>query len=131
MTLDGVTFIGGGGLNQMEVAAIDGFYVRNCTFRDFDGAYENGKKMEALQLDIPCSTTTFKDFYLDGTILKKVEITGCNFENVPRGIGTHSMLIGAYHDGIKINNNTFKNIFEEAVICLGYKNCEINNNTFN
>ena len=130
VTLDGVTFIGGGGLHQMEVAAIDGFYVRNCTFRDFDGAYENGKKMEALQLDIPCSTTTFKDFYLDGTILKKVEITGCNFENVPRGIGTHSMLIGAYHDGIKINNNTFKNIFEEAVICLGYKNCEINNNTF-
>lgn len=130
VTLDGVTFIGGGGLHQMEVAAIDGFYVRNCTFRDFDGAYENGKKMEALQLDIPCSTTTFKDFYLDGTILKNVEITGCNFENVPRGIGTHSMLIGAYHDGIKINNNKFKNIFEEAIICLGYKNCEINNNTF-
>lgn len=130
VTLEGVTITGGAGLHQVEVAAIDGFYVRGCTFKDFIGAYENGKKMEALQLDTPCSTTTFKSYYLDGTILKNVEITGCTFDNVPRGIGTHSMLLGEFHDGIKINNNTFNNIYEEAVICLGYKNCEIKDNVF-
>ena len=128
VVFDGVEFVGGGGLHQIELAAVDGLVVKNCTFRNFVGKYEDGKKMEALQLDIPCSTNTFKDYYLDGTVLKNVLITGCEFENVPRGIGTHSMLIGAYHDGIKIENNTFNNIQEEAIVCLAYKNCQITNN---
>ena len=39
------------------------------------------------------------------------------------------MLLGAYHDGIIIKNNTFTNTSKEAIISLGYKNCIIKNNT--
>ncbi|MBQ8527240.1 MAG: right-handed parallel beta-helix repeat-containing protein [Lachnospiraceae bacterium] len=129
VTLDGVTLSGGGCAHQIEVAAIDGFYVKNCTFKDFgESKTDDPDKQEALQLDIPCASDVFKNVYLDGTVMKNVEITGCTFSNVPRGVGSHTSLHGAYHTNIKINNNTFKNVTEEAIIGLNYNNCEIKNN---
>lgn len=130
ITLDGVTLSGGGGVHQVEVAAINGFYVKDCTFKDFgDYSAKNTKKQEALQMDIPCSEEVYPSTYQDGTVMKNVEITGCTFSNVPRGVGTHTLLNGAYFTNIKINNNTFKNIAEEAIVGLNYVNCEIKNNT--
>jgi parallel beta-helix repeat protein len=134
VTLEGITFQGGGCAHQVEVAAINGFYVKDCVFKDWDGeanpeeGYEN-EKFEALQLDIPCATKVYRNVYQDGTVMKNVEVTGCTFENLPRGVGTHTFLLGAYHENIKINNNTFKNIEEEAIVCLGYKNSEVKDNT--
>jgi parallel beta-helix repeat protein len=60
--------------------------------------------------------------------MKNVEITGCTFKNLSKGLGTHTTLIGAYHENIKINNNVFSNITNEAIICLNYYNCEIKDN---
>lgn len=130
ITLDGVTLSGGGGVHQVEVAAINGFYVKNCTFKDFgDYSAKNTRKQEALQMDIPCSEEVYPSTYEDGTVMKNVEIVGCTFSNVPRGVGSHTLLNGAYSTNIKINNNTFKNIAEEAIVGLNYVNCEIKNNT--
>ncbi len=129
VTLEGVSLVGGGCAHQIEVAAIDGFYVRNCTFRDFGvSRADDPDKQEALQLDIACSSDVFKDIYEDGSVMKNVEITGCTFANVPRGVGTHTMLHGAYHENIKINGNTFTNVTEEAIVGLNYYNCEIKDN---
>ena len=127
ITMDGVTVSGGGCTHQVEVAAINGFKVKNCTFKDF-GKDKAGEKQEALQLDTPCATKVFRAVYLDGTVMKNVEITGCTFSNVPRGVGSHTLLNGAYHENIKINNNTFKNVKEEAIVALNYKGCEIKDN---
>lgn len=132
ITLESLVITGGGCIHQGEVAAIDGFYVKNCTFKDLDkdgSDASNREKMEALQLDIPCSSDIFQNVYEDGTPMKNVEITGCTFSNVPRGVGTHSMLLGAYHENIKINNNTFINVLEDAIVGFGYYDCEIKNNT--
>lgn len=127
ITFDGCTFSGGGCAHQMEVASINGFTVKNCTFRDAKG---NGsqEKQEALQLDIPCSTYVFKEVELDGTPMKNVTITGCTFRNVLRGLGTHSMLTGVYHENIKITDNIFENVDGECIIGLNYKNCKITGN---
>lgn len=130
ITLDGVTLSGGGGVHQVEVAAINGFYVKNCIFKDFgDYSVKNTRKQEALQMDIPCSEEVYPSTYQDGTVMKNVEIIGCTFSNVPRGVGSHTLLNGAYATNIKINNNTFKNVAEEAIVGLNYMNCEIKNNT--
>lgn len=128
VTLEKVTFSGGGCAHQVEVAAIDGFTVKNCTFRDMPG---NGtsEKQEALQLDVPCSKYVFDGVVLDGTPMKNVTITGCTFKNVPRGLGTHSMLVGYYHDNITITNNTFQNVAGECIVALNYTNCTISGNT--
>ena len=120
----------GGCAHQAELAAINGLLVKKCTFKDYgktEGSLSDDKQ-EALQLDIPCSYKIYKNVYEDGTTMKNVEISGCLFENVPRGVGSHSMLNGAYHENIKINNNTFVNLLDEAIVGLNYYNCEIRNN---
>lgn len=130
ITLDGVTLSGGGGVHLVEAAAINGFYVRNCTFKDYGTNNKNNSlKLEALQMDIPCSEDVYPSTYEDGTVMKNVEISGCTFSNVPRGVGTHTLLNGAYFTNIKINNNTFKDVWEEAIIGLNYADCEIRDNT--
>lgn len=131
VTLEGVTVSGGACSHQVEICAIDGFYVKNCSFLDLE--YKNSEsgsdKQEALQLDIPVDEAVYPDIYWDGTPMKNVEITGCTFSNVPRGVGSHTMLMGAYHSNIKITNNVFKNISEEAIVGLNYYDCEISKNT--
>lgn len=128
ITFDGCTFVGGGCAHQMEVASIDGFVVKNCVFRDAKG---NGtqEKQEALQIDIPCSQYVFKSVELDGTPMKNVTVTGCTFKNVLRGLGTHSMLVGVYHENMNITNNTFENVDGECIVGLNYRNCKITGNT--
>ncbi|MCI7108451.1 MAG: right-handed parallel beta-helix repeat-containing protein [Agathobacter sp.] len=127
VTLDGCTFVGGGCAHQLEIASIDGFTVKNCTFRDAKGNGTN-EKQEALQFDVPCSTYVFNSTELDGTPMKNVKVEGNTFQNVLRGLGSHSMLVGVYHENIDIVNNTFENVDGECIVALNYKNCNIKNN---
>ena len=114
--------------HQVEAAGIDGFFVRNCTFCDFTPlSYKNGH-FEAIQLDVPINTAIYNSSYLDGTPNNNVEITGCTFSNVSRGVGTHSMLVGAYHTNVRITDNTFVNVQEEAIVALNYLDCRISGN---
>jgi len=132
VTLDGLTLAGGGCVHQMEVAAIDGFYVRNCTFLDHGKSADsttNFQKQESIQLDMPYSNLVYPGVYQDGTPMKNVEITHNTFRNIARGVGTHTMLCGSYHENINISNNTFENVLEECIICLNYINCQIKDNT--
>jgi hypothetical protein len=129
VTINGATFGVCGGIHQVEVCAIDGFSVTNCTFKNFKWNGVKGTKQEALQLDIPCSENVYGGTYQDGTTMKNVTVTGCKFQNVPRGIGSHTQLIGAYHKNIKIQNNTFDNVKEECIVTLNYYNCDISGNT--
>ena len=124
---EGCTFRQGGCSHQMEVAAIDGFTVKNCVFKDMYDTGKGGKK-EALQLDMPTSKYVFSGVILDGTPMKNVVINGCTFQNVPRGLGTHNMLIGQYHTNIQIINNTFENVNGECIVALNYTHCKISNN---
>ena len=71
ITLDGLTFTGGGCVHQLEVAAIDGFYVRNCTFKNHGKRADDTKnfeKEEAIQLDMPYSELVYPGTYPDGTL---------------------------------------------------------------
>lgn len=128
VTFENVVFSGCGASHQIEAAAIDGLYIRNCTFKDYGNDNSTKRRREAIQFDIPCNSKVFGNVYQDGTVMKNVEITGCTFSNIPRGVGSHSMLYGAYHENIKINNNRFVNVREEAVAVLNYYNFEIKDN---
>lgn len=127
VTFDGCIISGGGCAHQMEIAAIDGFTIKNCKLMEMPGNESTGKQ-EALQFDMPCSTYVFSGIILDGTPMKNVLVTGCTFENVPRGLGTHNMLIGRYHTDIKITDNIFRNVDGECIVALNYRNCDIKDN---
>lgn len=131
ITMDQVTVSGCGAKHQVEVCALDGFYVKGCNFRDFTHERDKDRmsKFEALQLDVPCADKVYVGVYEDGTMMKNVYVEDCTFVNVPRGVGTHTQLLGSYHENIYIRNNTFRNIGEEAVVALNYYNCEISGNT--
>ena len=54
------------------------------------------------------------DFASDGTPCKNVVVTGCTFDDLPAGIGTHH-INPARGDNIRIYGNTFKNIWFSCV----------------
>lgn len=124
---EGCTLKGCGGTHQAEVCAMDGFTVTNCTFRDYFGTPERHGR-EALQLDICPSTISFCYFYLDGVPNKNVTITNCLFSNVPRGVGTHTVLRGSYSSNMNISGNVFENVEKEAIACVNFTDSRIQNN---
>lgn len=125
VTVKDVTIKGGNNNHQLEVAAIDDFKVTGCTFRDMTKA--SGKR-EALQLDLAAHNTIYPEIIYDGTMMKNVVISGCKFINVSRGIGSHSLLQGAYIENIQILNNTFTNVDQECVTALNYYKATITGN---
>lgn len=116
-------------MHLLTFAASENVRVKNCQFRDMKITGKlDSFNCEALQIDV------LKDGYFsypaqDGTPTKNVTVTGCTFENIPRGIGTHTAIAGHYFDGITIKGNTFKNIQSYAVRALNYTNSDISDNT--
>ena len=115
--------------HMVEASALQNFIVSGCTFTNTGRARSNAERCEALQLDVSCNDNAMWTGYNDGTPLNGVTITGCSFTNVLDGVGTHSSLIGSYHNNIIIDNNTFTNVDGYAITGLGYQNVVITNNT--
>ena len=142
VTLEDVVFTGGAGMHMVEVAAIKDFTVKNCTFENFTGSKaisansNTGREAcakvsgnyEALQIDIAASADCLSGIYMDGTPMMNVTVTGCTFDGVPRGIGSHSQLLGSYHTNVEITDNVFTDTQKEAIILLAFKDCTIENN---
>ena len=111
----------------MEIAGVNGFHVLGCTFKD-QTLKPNGVGYEAIQLDI-LKKEHIVDCRSEALAMKNVVIENCTFENCPRGIGTHTMILNNPFDGIKIRKNTFKNMTSAAIQGMNWKNCEISGNT--
>ncbi|MBQ8198034.1 MAG: right-handed parallel beta-helix repeat-containing protein [Lachnospiraceae bacterium] len=127
VTMKDFTVGGGCADHLVEVAAINNLLVDKCTFKDMSASTQGGTR-EALQLDLAVHNSILPNIYQDGTMLKNVTIQNCTFSNVSRGIGSHSQLLNAYHENIKIVNNTFDKIEQHAIVALNYYNCEISGN---
>ncbi len=112
--------------HMMEVAAVDGFDIRSCTFRNqLMDATAVG--YEAIQLDIPQSGHIV-GCRSEALNIRNVHIEGCLFDNCPRAIGTHTQILNNPFDGIVIVNNTFQNLTSVAIQAENWKNVTISNN---
>lgn len=112
--------------HMMEVAAVDGFKIQNCTFKDQVMDVDN-VGYEAIQLDIPKYGHIF-GCRSEALNIRDVRIEGCYFDNCPRAIGTHTQILNNPFDGIVITNNTFTNLKSVAIQAENWKNVEISNN---
>ena len=126
--------------HSLEINASRDITVNNCTFKKqtYDGKDDF---REAIQIDfanydglkVDGATNTSKCY--DGTHCKNITINDCTFDNVPNGVGTHTVAVATtiYHTDIKISFCTFKNISNRAVKIAGMKsvlvNCVIGSNT--
>lgn len=128
ITLKDLTVCGGEADHLVEVVALNNFLVDGCTFRDMSPSVRRATR-EALQLDIAVYPEIYSNIYHDGTMMKNVTIQNCTFSNVSRGVGTHAALVNAYHENIKILNNTFTDVEQQCVLCVNYHNVEISGNT--
>ena len=115
--------------HMMEVAGVDGFTVRNCTFKD-QILSPGGIGYESIQLDI-LHSAHMNGCRSEDLNMKNVLIEGCTFTNVPRAIGTHTAILNNPFDGVTIRNNTFNDIKSCAVQGMNWINVNITGNTIN
>ncbi len=127
--ISGVTFKNTTDVQHLlTFAACENVRVKDCQFRDMKITEDlAGYNCEAVQIDI------LKEGYFtypayDGTPTKNVSVTGCTFENVPRGLGTHSAIAGYYFDNMVFENNTFNNVDSYAIRVVNYINSTVSDN---
>ena len=128
ITLKNMDMSHGSEKHMVEMAAVQNVKITGCTFHDSD-VKDAREKCEVIQIDIAANSGAFSSIKYDGTPCKDITIDGNTFENVSRGIGTHSMLLNSYIDNVKITNNQFLHVTQEAVACVNYSNCTISGNT--
>ena len=111
----------------MEIAGINGFAVKGCTFKN---QHMDSEKIgyEAIQLDI------LKEGHIYGCRsealpMNNVRIENCVFDDCPRGIGTHTAIYNKPFNGILIKSNRFTNLGSAAIQGMNWKNVNIVGNS--
>ncbi|MCD7825040.1 MAG: right-handed parallel beta-helix repeat-containing protein [Clostridiaceae bacterium] len=114
--------------HQLEIAGLNGFYVDGCTFKDqiITGTTAN----EAIQIDIMVGDH-FNGYKSEVLTCKDIQVTNCTFDNVRRGVGSHTSWTGLPVEKVYIAGNTFSHIKSYAIECLNYTDCIVENNTIN
>lgn len=111
----------------MEVAGVAGLTVDGCEFRD---QTQTGAAAipEALQIDI-LNQKHMPSYRSEDLPTKNVKIVNCRFENVPRGIGSHTAVMNRYVKNVVIKSNSFVNLRSDAIRLMNYYDCRIEKNT--
>ncbi len=113
--------------HMMEVAGIDGFTLSGCSFLNQTLDVTKEKTYEAVQIDV-LKKGNFSEYRSEDLCMKNVLVENCEFNNVPRGIGSHTSVYNNPHQNITIRNNTFKNISSAAIQGLSWSGCSITGN---
>lgn len=111
----------------MEVAGVKGFRVEQCKFLNQVIPAKGGKVYEAIQLDILVNKH-FTGYRFQDLPIQDVTIDHCVFNNVPRGVGSHTTVLNNPINGIRVTNNTFSNIKSCAVQLMNVVNCTVSDN---
>lgn len=131
VTISNVSFKNCCNAHHIGFAGCSNVVISGCTFEGHYATSSNAdNNMEAVQLDI-LEKSHFPDqaaASYDGTMSRNITVTGCTFNNVNRGVGSHSAFSGKYIDNVTITNNTFNNVSGYAVITSNYRNVNISSN---
>lgn len=117
------------GYHHIELGGVRGINITGCTFEGYTQGDKAGGN-EAIQLDILHSDQVFPDYEpFDDSLCCDVNISGNSFNNLSRGIGSHTAAYGFYYTNITITNNTFSNLSDQAVFATNFQNSTISGNT--
>jgi len=115
--------------HYLTVEGVENVTIQNCVFK---ACTAPKLKKEALHIDImhndDMAPSNQVNTIYDDSYCNNITVTGCTFDSVPRGVGTHIAVAGLYPSGINISNNTFTNITYEAIKAYHYNNVTIANN---
>lgn len=112
----------------MEVAGVNGLSISKCTFQNqVLSTNASVKPYEAIQVDILVNGH-MRGYRYQDLANENITITDCTFDNVPRGVGSHTTVLNNPIKGLTISNNTFKNIKSCAIHVMNVINCTVSNN---
>lgn len=113
----------------ITIEGVEKVTISGCTFRN---QVDITSKKEAIHVDCmhndSMAPSNQDNVVYDDTICNNITVTGCTFDKVPRGIGTHIAVAGLYPSNIVITDNIFRNITYEAIKAYHYTNATISNN---
>ena len=130
ITLKNITVDGCRGYHSIECNSSCDIHIEDCVFKN-QSIIEGAEYREAIQIDFaydlgypyrgkkgnPAS---------DGTHCRNIYIIGCTFDNVPNGIGTHTVYKEEkYHENIHIVSCKFGKVLHNDIQLLGMKNVDV------
>ena len=132
MTFKNVTFRNVKESHHLEFGGCKGIRLINCKFTGYHGNFGSSYNGEAIQFEILTGVGKghFNGYHPidDETICRDVEISGCTFDGLKRGIGSHTAIANSYFRNFKIHDNVFKNITGYAISMMNYENSSVYNN---
>ena len=130
ITLKGITVDGCRGYHSIECNSSCDIYIEDCVFKN-QSIIEGAEYREAIQIDFAYDLGypyrgKKGNKASDGTHCKNISILDCDFDNVPNGIGTHTVYKEEkYHENIMIMHCRFGKVLHNNVQLLGMKNVDI------
>lgn len=138
--ISGITFKGMNGNHYIEVNGTKNASIHDCTFtKAKQSTLKKYYNKEAINIDMADKKTGGLPLAWckqDKTPCLDITIENNVFDGTTRGVGTHKYSQNSktkaniYHANVKIDHNTFKNIYDNGVFILNWKNAVITNNTF-
>lgn len=116
--------------HMVEIGAVNGFNVKNCIFQNDCIDVTDSNSYEAIQLDTTHDREdNFPHFYVqDDLATINVDVSGCTFKKLRRGIGNHHYVAGAYYENVNVHDNEFIDIEDKAILAPYWKDSKITNN---
>lgn len=114
--------------HYIQVASCKDVYFINCKFLKQTNNTTGNYELLQIETSSEKAFPTFGGY--DDTISENINIIGCEFDGVIRGLGTHSKSGTQRCKNITIQNNIFKNSSDTMLYCVGYEDVKIENNTF-
>ena len=137
--ISGITFKNQNGNHYVEVNGSKNVNIHDCYFgKSKKSTREKYYMKEAINIDLADKAThglPLDWVKKDKTPCYNVTVENNVFDSTTRGVGTHKYSQNSkgeniYHKNITIRNNEFKNIHDNGVFVLNWKNTKIENNKF-
>ena len=136
--IKGITFTRPNGGHGIEISGSKNIKIHHSKFKKSNkktrAKYYN---KEAINIDAPDKKThglPLEWAKQDLTPSVNISIYRNKFSGTNRGVGTHKYSKkhgnSVYHKNIKITNNIFKNIYDNGIFVMSWKNTTIENNKF-
>lgn len=126
------------GYHAIEGNAVKNLLIEGCSFRGF--VDPGGRSTsEAIQFDLAAGSGYFGGFGpYDYTPVEDVVVRDCYFGASgtagttawPRGVGSHSSIIGRWHKRIKVTGCTFEGLLREGVRTYAWEDTAVSGCTF-
>lgn len=120
--------------HQITLAGVKDVLIDRCEFYGYGKDYSKAvKAKEAIQLDVVHNAElvpSAQKLCYDDLATENVTVTNCYFHEFSRGVGSHSAVAGVYHENVRIENNEFKHMSDNAIRMYNFHNSVVRNNKF-